>query len=60
MGLADHTRPGSALYHRDLAVGSLGRGSERVLYQLNLIQVQSENLAKVECHGGVFVPGRGK
>jgi hypothetical protein len=42
------------------AVGSLGRGSERVLYQLNLIQVQSENLAKVECHGGVFVPGRGK
>ena len=31
-----------------------------MLYQLNLIQVQSENLAKVESHGGVFVPGRGK
>jgi hypothetical protein len=40
------------------AVGSSGRAS-RELYQLNLIHVQSENLAKVECHGGVFVPRRG-
>jgi len=42
------------------AVGRIGRGNERVLYQLNLVDVYSENLASVRSYNGVFVPRREK
>lgn len=42
------------------AVGRGGRSSQQLLYQFNLIEVQSENLARVDGQGGVFVPNRGQ
>lgn len=42
------------------AVGRIGRGSERVLYQVNLVDVYSENLAGIQSYSGLFVPQRGR
>jgi hypothetical protein len=36
--------------------GRLGRGSDKVLYQVNLIELYSQNQAKVQSLNGVFVP----
>ena len=41
------------------AAGSLGRGNERVLYQVNIIDVY-DNMAGVRSLSGVFVPRRGE
>ena len=39
--------------------GSLGRGTERILYQLNMVEVQSDNLAEISSYSGIFIPKRG-
>jgi len=40
------------------AAGRIGRGSERIHYQLNMVTVHSENLASLRSFNGVFVPRR--
>lgn len=40
--------------------GRIGRGTERILYHLNMVDVYSENLAGVNSFSGVFVPSRGE
>lgn len=40
------------------AAGRIGMGSERVVYQFNVIEVCSENLAYAESSAGVFTPNR--
>lgn len=42
------------------AAGRIGRGTDKTHYQVNLVDVYSDNLAGVRSHGGVFVPRRGK
>lgn len=42
------------------SAGRIGRGSDRILYQLNFVDVYSENLAGVRSHSGVFIPKRGR
>ena len=60
MGLGDHSPLAVLFVAGTFAAGRIGMGSERVVYQFNVIEVCSENLAYAESSAGVFTPNRNR